>query len=124
MTAAAPTPFELLAARLAAVEAGDDAAAAALFADDGAVALARRGGPALAFRFLVAELAHVLAHVEAYADDAARERYSALLDEFGRDPERMAVLRALGTRLHELERDGTLPRSMVGRTRRRDDHLP
>lgn len=124
MTAAAPTPPELLATRLAAVEAGDHAGAAALFTDPGALAIARRGGPALVFRFLVAELAHVLAHVDAYADDAARERYSALLDEFGRDPERLAVLRTLGTRLHELERDGTLPRSMVVRTRRRDEHLP
>lgn len=110
--------------RLAAVEAGDHAAAATLFADDDAGAIARRGGPAVAFRFLVAELAHVLAHVDGYADDAARERYSALLDEFGRDPERLAVLRPLGARLHELERDGTLPRAMVVRTRRRDDRLP
>ncbi len=124
MTAVLPTPPELLATRLAAVEAGDQAAATALFADDGALAIARRGGPTLAFRFLVAELAHVLAHVDAYADDAARERYSALLDEFGGDPDRLAVLRALGARLHELERDGTLPRSMVVRSRRRDDRLP
>lgn len=124
MPASAPTP-EQLAARLAEVEAGDHAAAAGLFADDGGVAaIARRGGAALTFRFLVAELAHVLAHVAAYADDAARERYSALLDEFGGDPERLAVIRRLGARLHQLEREGVLPRSMVVRTRRRDDHLP
>ncbi|HVV81537.1 MAG TPA: hypothetical protein VHE35_00615 [Kofleriaceae bacterium] len=121
-----PVPLtpELLAERLDAVEAGDAAAAAALFADEGAAAVARKGGPALAFRFLVAELGHVLGHVEAYADDAARERYSALLDEFGRDADRLAILRALGARLHQLERDGTLPRSMVVRTRRRDDRSP
>jgi hypothetical protein len=120
----APTTPELLAARLADLEAGDGAAAAALFADDGALAIARRGGPALAFRYLVAELGHVLAHVGAYPDDAPRERYSALLDEFGRDPARLTVIRALGARLHELERDGTLPRSMVVRSRHRDDHRP
>jgi hypothetical protein len=34
------------------------------------------------------------------------------------------VIRRLGARLHQLERDGVLPRSMVVRTRRRDDHLP
>lgn len=120
----APITPELLATRLAAIEAGDRAVAVALFADEGALTIARRGGPALAFRYLVAELGHVLAHVDAYADDAPRERYSALLDEFGRDPERLVVIRALGARLHELERDGTLPRSMVVRTRRRDDHRP
>lgn len=117
----APLTPEQLSDRLAAVEAGDRAAAAALFADEDAPAAARRGGAALAFRFLVAELGHVLAHVDAYAEDAPRERYSALLDEFGRDPERLAVIRVLGARLHQLERDGTLPRSMVVRTRRRDD---
>lgn len=112
---------ELLAARLDAVEGGDRAAAASLFADEGAQAIARRGGPALVFRFLVAELGHVLDHVEAFPDDAPRERYSALLDEFAADPERLAVLRGLGARLHQLEREGVLPRSMVVRTRRRDD---
>ena len=117
----APATPELLSARLDAVEAGDEATAAALFADDRAQVVARRGGAALAFRFLVAELRHVLAHVEAYPDDAPRERYSALLDEFGGDPTRLALLRGLGVRLHELEDDGTLPRSMVVRTRRRDE---
>ena len=123
----APITPELLAARLAAIEAGEagaHAAAAALFADEDTLAIARRGGPALAFRYLVAELRHVLDHVGAYADDAPRERYSALLDEFGRDPERLAVIRALGARLHALEQDGTLPRSMVVRTRRRDGQGP
>lgn len=120
----APSPSELLAARLAAVEAGGRAAAKVLFADEAAVAIARGGGAALAFRFLIAELGHVLDHVEEYADDAPRERYSALLDEFGRDPERLVAIRRLGARLHQLELDGTLPRSMVVRTRRRDDRLP
>jgi hypothetical protein len=120
----ASPPFELLADRLAAVEAGDRTAAATLFANDDAAAIARRGGTALTFRFLIAELAYMLDHVDAYADDAPRERYSALLDEFGRDPERLAAIRRLGARLHQLELDGTLPRSMVVRTRRRDDHLP
>ena len=45
----------------------------------------------------------------------------ALPAEFARDPERLAVIRPLGARLHQLERDGILPRSMVVRTRRRDD---
>lgn len=116
-----PSTPEQLAARLDAVDAGDGAAAKALFAAEDAQAVARRGGVALTFRYLVAELRHVLEHVEAYPDDAPRERYSALLDEFGRDPARLALIRGLGARLHELEDDGTLPRSMVVRTRRRDE---
>ncbi len=115
--------LEQLAARLAAAEGGDRAVGARLFAEREAAAIARRGGAALAFRYLLAELAHVLDHSTDYDDDAPRERYSALLDEFGRDPERLAAIRVLGARLHQLERDGTLPRSMVVRTRR-DDHLP
>ena len=120
MPAPALTP-ELVAERLAAVEAGDRQAAGALFDDDGALAAARRGGTALVFRFLCAQLAHVLDEHGSYPDDEPRERYSALLDEFGSDADRLTVLRALGARLHQLERDGTLPRAMVVRTRRRDE---
>lgn len=120
----APTPSELLAARLAAVEAGDHAAAAGLFADPAAAPTARAGGEDLAFRFFLAELAHVLDHLADHDDDAPRERYSALLDEFGHEPARLAAIRQLGERLHQLERDGTLPRAMVVRTRRRDDPRP
>lgn len=69
----------------------------------------------------LAELRHILEHPGDFPDDTARELYSSLLDRHGDDPARLAVLRALATRLHALEQDGTLPRSMVVRTRRRTE---
>lgn len=67
----------------------------------------------------LARLRHILDHPAEFPDDTARELYSSLLDRHGDDPERMVVLRELATRLHALEREGVLPRSMVVRTRRR-----
>lgn len=66
-------------------------------------------------------LRHILDHPAEFPDDTARELYSGLLDRHGDDPDRLAILRELAIKLHALERDGTLPRSMVVRTRRRRD---
>ncbi len=63
----------------------------------------------------LAALAHVLDHPADYPDETAREHYSALCEEAPGDPR----LKPLGERLHALERDGILPRSMVVRSRRR-----
>lgn len=64
----------------------------------------------------LARLRHLLAHPAECPDDTARELYSSLLDRHG---DGHAALRELAARLHELEREGVLPRSMVIRTRRR-----
>jgi hypothetical protein len=80
---------------------------------------AEQAGDESAFRVAFAQLEDVLANPAAHPEDAAREMYSALCDANAADAARMAQLRRLGDRLHELERDGTLPRSMVVRSRRR-----
>lgn len=72
-----------------------------------------------AFAAACARLAAVLAEPTAYPDDTARELYSELCDTNAADAERLARLRPLGERLHTLEREGILPRSMVVRSRRR-----
>lgn len=66
-------------------------------------------------------LRQILDHPAELPDDTARELYSSLLDRHRDDPAHLTVLRALATRLHQLERDGILPQSMVVRTRRRSD---
>lgn len=98
-------------------EGGDAAAVLAIVADGDHVA----GDGDLGFRAACIALEHVLAHPAAYPDDTARERYSTLCDAHAADPARMVRLRPLGERLHTLERDGVLPRSMVVRSRRRRD---
>ena len=108
-----------LRALVASAEGGDAAAAAALAADATALASMLDADHELGFRAALVALAHVLAHPTQYPDETARERYSALLDEFGRDPALMAKLKPLGEQLHALEREGVLPRSMVVRSRRR-----
>jgi hypothetical protein len=110
-----------LRALVVSAEGGDAGAAAALAADAPALARLRQTDPALGFRAALVALAHVLAHPTTYPDETARERYSALLDEFGRDPDHMARLKPLGEQLHALEREGVLPRSMVVRSRRRKE---
>lgn len=67
----------------------------------------------------LARLRHILDHPAECPDDTARELYSGLLDRHGDDPARLEVLRTLAARLHQLEREGVLPRSMVVRTRPR-----
>jgi hypothetical protein len=102
-------------------EGGDAGAAAALAADLPALARMREADRDLGFRGALVALAHVLAHPTQFPDETARERYSALLDEFGRDAAHMARLKPLGEQLHALEREGVLPRSMVVRSRRRKE---
>jgi hypothetical protein len=103
--------------------AGDRAAADELFGAGiaAAAAAARTAGDELGFRFACAELAHLLDRAGELAGDTARERYSALVDDHGGDPTRLAILRPIGERLRRLEDDGVLPRSMVVRSRRRRD---
>jgi hypothetical protein len=108
-----------LRALVVSAEGGDAAAAAALAADAAALVRLRDADRELGFRGALVALAHVLAQPATYPDDTARERYSALLDEFGREPAHMAKLKPLGEQLHALEREGVLPRSMVVRSRRR-----
>jgi hypothetical protein len=67
----------------------------------------------------LARLRRILDHPAECPDETARELYSGLLDRHGDDPARLEILRELATRLHALEREGALPRSMVVRTRRR-----
>ena len=103
---------------LAAVAAGDPAAADALFAPD----RDREALPEpLRFQLELAELRWVLAHPAGFPDDTARELYSALLERSADQPARQPEIRALGAALHALERDGALPQAMVVRTRRRRD---
>ncbi len=113
--------IEELGALVERAERGDADAVTALIGDRALPARLRSAGGELAFRAAVVGLAHVLAHPAAYPDEVARERYSALCDEHGADPARMARLKPLGEQLHALERDGVLPRSMVVRSRRRRD---
>ena len=108
-----------LRALVVSAERGDAAAAAALAADSAALGRMRDADRDLGFRAALVALAHVLAHPTTFPDETARERYSALLDEFGRDPAYLARLKPLGEQLHALEREGVLPRSMVVRSRRR-----
>jgi len=100
---------------------GDPAAADELVTIGGAAELARSAGGELPFRLACAELAYVLGHVDRFDDEQPRERYSALVDEHGGDPARLAVLRPLGERLRALEESGVLPRAMVMRSRRRSE---
>lgn len=110
---------EVLRALVERAESGDAAAVTAIVADGVAAAGAESGDADLGFRAACIALEHILANPGAYPDDTARERYSSLCDEHAADPARMARLRPLGQRLHQLERDGVLPRSMVVRSRRR-----
>lgn len=116
---AAGREMDELRALVVSAEGGDAGAAAALAADNAALVRMLETERALGFRAALVALAHVLAHPTQYPDETARERYSALLDEFGREPDLIARLKPLGERLHALEREGVLPRSMVVRSRRR-----
>lgn len=118
---AAGRELDELRALVVSAEGGDAGAAAALAADVPALARLRAADRDLGFRADLVALAHVLAHPTMYPDETARERYSALLDEFGRDAAYVARLKPLGERLHTLEREGVLPRAMVVRSRRRRD---
>ncbi len=109
-----------LAALLDRADRGDRAAADELFAGRASAGTALPEGE-LGFRFACAELTYLLDRASELADDTARERYSSLVDDHGADPARLAVLRPLGARIHQLEKDGVLPRSMVVRSRRRRD---
>ncbi|HVK77041.1 MAG TPA: hypothetical protein VM734_27140 [Kofleriaceae bacterium] len=114
----------LLAALLDRADGGDPAAADELFGgggDGGPGAAAAELGGDLGFRFACAELTYLLDRAADLADDRVRELYSALLEAHGGDPRRLAALRSLGERIHQLESDGILPRSMVVRSRRRRD---
>jgi hypothetical protein len=71
------------------------------------------------FRAACEHLERVLAAPGEFPDETARELYSALCEDHAGEPARLATLRPLGERLHALERDGVLPRSMVVRSRRR-----
>ena len=110
-----------LAALLDRVDRGDRAAADELFAGRASAGTASEVEGELGFRFACAELTYLLDRASELADDTARERYSSLVDDHGADPARLAVLRPLGARIHQLEKDGVLPRSMVVRSRRRRD---
>ena len=111
------------AARLAALldraDGGDRAAAEQLFGSAGPAEAAAAVGGSLGFRFACAELAYLIERAAEVADDRVRERYSALLDRHRDEPARLATLRPLGERIHQLEREGVLPRSMVVRPPRR-----
>ena len=116
---AAGREMDALRAMVVSAEGGDASAAAALAADATELARMLETDRALGFRAALVALAHILAHPTAFPDETARERYSALLDEFGRDPVAMQRLKPLGEQLHALEREGVLPRAMVVRSRRR-----
>lgn len=105
-----------VAAALERVEAGDRDAARELFGevDDWAGFC-----EPLRARLELGQLRYVLAHPADFADDTARELYSALLERSAGDRARLAEVRAIGATLHELERAGALPRVMVVRSRRR-----
>jgi hypothetical protein len=86
------------------------------FADDIGELPERVGGEPL-FRWQLAELRAVLDHVPD-DDEWARERYSALLDAYRDQPERLVRLYPIGEEIRRLESEGTLPRAIVLRTPR------
>ena len=102
-------------ALLSRAEAGDVAAARALYAE--APDWAEQPEPAR-FRLECGQLRYMLDHPDDFADDRARELYSGLLDRHSDDGARLAEVRGLGASLHALEQAGRLPRSMVVRGRR------
>jgi hypothetical protein len=71
------------------------------------------------FEVELSELRAMLARPSDFADDAAREHYSSMLDRYGDDAARLARLREVAVELHRLEQEGVLPRSMVVRSKRR-----
>ncbi|MBK9037486.1 MAG: hypothetical protein IPL61_40620 [Myxococcales bacterium] len=103
-------------AALALVEGGDRDAARELFGEIDDWAEFR---DPLRYQLERGQLRYVLAHPADFADDTARELYSALLERHAGDGERLAEVRAIGATLHELERQGQLPRVMVVRAPRR-----
>ena len=117
-----PTPRRTEARRaevataLARAEGGDGEAARELFCEVDDWADFR---DPLRARLELGQLRYVLAHPADFADDTARELYSALLERSAGDRARLAEVRAIGATLHELERAGARPRVMVVRTRRR-----
>lgn len=51
--------------------------------------------------------------------DAVRELYCELVDRYRDDTEALAVIRPLGDEIRRLEKDGTLPSTLVARSERR-----
>jgi hypothetical protein len=95
---------------------------------DTASALAAQLGGDAGFAWHVCELRAALGDVALApgADDGVRsewprERYGELLDRHRARPDRVAVLRALGETLRQLEQAGVLPSTIVVRSRRAAD---
>ncbi len=80
-------------------------------------ALALEVGGELELRWRVAVLRSVMASPP--DGDAVRELYGELVDRFRDDAARLKVLRALGDEIKKLEREGTLPSTLVARSERR-----
>jgi hypothetical protein len=51
--------------------------------------------------------------------DAVRELYCEIVDRYRDDAEALAVIKPLGDEIRRLERDGTLPSTLVARSERR-----
>lgn len=92
-------------------------------ADKAAIAAERKAGDALALevggelelRWRVAVLRSLMANPP--DGDAVRELYGELVDRFRDDAARLKVVRGLGDEIKKLERAGTLPSTMVARTK-------
>ena len=58
--------------------------------------------------------------IEAPPDaDAVRELYCEIVDRYRDDDEALAIIRPLGDEIRRLEREGTLPSTLVARSERR-----
>lgn len=112
------TAHARLAALAARIEA-DPAALAAARADGDALADAADDGDAdTALRWRLAVLRAVMS---APPDgDAVRELYGELVDRYRDQPARLAALRPIHDEIRRLEADGTLARSLVARSDRRN----
>jgi hypothetical protein len=51
--------------------------------------------------------------------DAVRELYCEIVDRYRDDDEALAIIRPLGDEIRRLEREGTLPSTLVARSERR-----
>jgi hypothetical protein len=107
------------------------ALAARIEADPAALAATRADGDALAeeadrgdsdadtvLRWRIAVLRAVMSAPP--DDDAVRELYGELVDRYRDQPARLAALRPLSDEIRRLEADGTLPRTLVARSDRRN----
>ena len=110
-----------LAALTAKLEAEPGALAAVRSAGDALADAADPGDPGGDDAVLRWRIAVVRAVIAAPPDgDAVRELYGELVDRYRDQPARLAALRALGDDIRRREADGSLPRSLVARSDRRN----